>query len=459
MKKTSRRQHTKPTHYAVVGGKALGEGTFGCVLPVNPATMSGTCKIDYNKYKVSKIFVSPDHADEELQQANMLKDVPGIDDYAILPKDHCLFKLKDITNPEAKQNLISDCQRLNPQNLVNDFEEDGENVELAQLFYSEQGTTLSEFWKNQASIDFNLLLTHFINLSKGLKIFEKHEFLHKDIKPGNIIVPNHNPQKAKYIDFGYLTDFTTFSWYFSAHMAKYPYWAPELYYDLPSGRDYVTIRNTAYTKKDIDPTVRVKNAYGRNSFIHKLSDNETNLSIYKRNQNYITNFIVDTVEDRVKELPSPKERVYDPSVHLVRPRPGQLEDLITKDIGKVIYKNASSPFLSKIDMYSLGVTIMDILDIVGHKMNVAEPSGLQLQELQALAKQMMNVNPEVRPSPSQLTRKLTKMLTDLTNTNMMGGKRRPPSKTKAQSTPKTKASSKAKAPAKPCLKKRTKSVY
>lgn len=86
MKKTSRRQHTKPTHYAVVGGKALGEGTFGCVLPVNPAAMSGTCKIDYNKYKVSKIFVSPEHADEELQQANMLKDVPGIDDYAILPK-------------------------------------------------------------------------------------------------------------------------------------------------------------------------------------------------------------------------------------------------------------------------------------------------------------------------------------------------------------------------------------
>lgn len=78
---------------------------------------------------------------------------------------------------------------------------------------------------------------------------------------------------------------------------------------------------------------------------------------------------------------------------------------------------------------------------------------------QALAKQMMNVNPEVRPSPSRLTRRLTKMLTDLTNTNMMGGKRRPPSKTKTQSTPKTKASSKAKVPAKPCLKKRTKSVY
>lgn len=421
---------TTPRRYAVVGGKALGEGTFGCVLPVNDALRSaGRCTdIDYSKYKVSKIFVSPDHAEEELQQSYKLSDIKGIDEFAILPKDICSFTLSQIKDQDAKNALIRDCERLNPINLSNSGS-DGEHEYLAQLFYSEQGTTLSEFWKSQTSIDINLLLGHFLNLSKGLEIFVENELLHKDIKPGNIIVPNDNSQKAKYIDFGYLTDFTEFAWYFDKHEVPYRYWAPELYTNIPSGRDFTSARNTAY--ENLKGDIKDPKEYIRRMF--KIKDSTPSNMI---------NTILDSAETDVNNLPTPP--LMDQRWAFTKIE-GRRDPLMKKDVGKSIYKNAFLPFLSKIDMYSLGLTFQEILAIVVTKI---QPSESRIQTLQALAIEMSSDNPSQRPSASDLTMKLTALMP-----GTMGGKRRPPSKTKAQSTPKTKAntkgSSKAKAPTRP----------
>ncbi len=63
------------------------------------------------------------------------------------------------------------------------------------------GTTLAETIRVNGQLDLDLALDIFIQVAKGLSYAHQQGVLHRDIKPGNIIIPRHQVE-VKIVDFG-----------------------------------------------------------------------------------------------------------------------------------------------------------------------------------------------------------------------------------------------------------------
>ena len=369
--------------YVIVGGESLGEGTYGCVISSALADARGVSKCaNFKKqnFKVAKVFVEFDRAVEEYSEAEKLRHIKDIDKYTILPKGICSFALSELST-EDKNQLLADCERIRDATLE-DYDQFG------QLFYSDRGVTLSSYWRKQSNVDMNVLINHFVHLSKGLNAFANNRFIHYDIKPTNIIVSDTD-STAKFIDFGLSRSFEDFVSKLGPESAKYPYWPPELYYNIPYADDY------RYTRVDYD---REDSA----NAIKKLK------KVFKPETRFPTKLaLIDSLlleaEKAVQELPTPKEKDQRFVSEFLR-RPGAREPLFTKQGAISLLANVYQPMLEKIDVFSLGVTLQNILDIVKQKESVRRDVSKmnQLNRLQEISQVATNPNPFERPHPKQL---------------------------------------------------------
>ena len=383
--------------YAIVGGESLGEGTYGCVISSGVTNTKGSsrcAKLKNHQYKVAKIFIEFDRALEEYRELDKLQHIKDIDKYAILPKDMCAFSFSELS-PEDRRQLEADCPK------IRDAKQHGIQIEdydsFGQLFYAEKGVTLSSYWRNQTNVDVDALINHFVHLSKGIEAFVNNKFIHYDIKPGNIIVTDTD-STAKFIDFGLSMSFEDFANRIGPEMAKYPYWPPEVYYNIPLSSDY------HYHRID----------YGRNDTANAMNRLK---KVFKPESQYfdeeaklIDNVLLEA-EKVVKELPTPKEkdqRLIDPFFR----KPGAKEPLFTKDQSVSILTNIYQPMLERIDVFSLGVTLKNILDIVQQNESVKQDAAKldRLNKLQQIVQLATKSNPFERPHPKQLAADLLKQV-------------------------------------------------
>ena len=369
--------------YVVVGGESLGEGTYGCVISSALADARGISKCaNFKKqnFKVAKVFVEFDRAMEEYREAEKLQHIKDIDRYTILPKGICSFAMKDLST-EDKNQLIADCQNIRNATIEDYYQ-------FGQLFYSDKGVTLSSYWRKQSNVDVNVLINQFVNLSKGINAFVNNRFIHYDIKPTNIIVTDTD-STAKFIDFGLSKSFEDFVSSIGSESAEYPYWPPELYYNIPNTGDYRFIR-IGYDRDDsINAIKKLKKVFKPNT---SLPDEAM----------LIDNVLLEA-EKAVQELPTPKE-VDQRFVPAFLRKPGAKEPLIKTEQSVSILTNVYQPMLEKIDVFSLGVTLQNILDIVQQKESVRRDASKmnQLNKLQEIVQVATNPNPFERPHPKQL---------------------------------------------------------
>lgn len=193
---------------SVIGGKFLGQGTYGCVF--SPPLL---CKDDETRsIGVGKVFgTSEDFIDEETE----LKAISKIDPkgkYTTLPSKSCVVPEYNIT----KEDQFVKCKH---------------NTNYApkynQIIFKDQGVDLSKHCLK--SYKFSNLLDGFINLAKGLIEFEKEQTCHRDIKRPNIIIQKN--ESMKYIDFGLSCKYNDIFTQKSENILiyPYPYFPPEFF--------------------------------------------------------------------------------------------------------------------------------------------------------------------------------------------------------------------------------------
>ena len=179
----------------------VGQGTYGCVYRPPIKCKNG---IKYKKGKVSKLMIDKE-AKKEVKEYDILKNVDPQKLYYTGPPIECkadpVDAIIEITN-RADCNLL----RINPN--IDDY---------SLLIYNDGGFDLDKFFvteidnyvANDRQKQTDLFFLNAYNLLKGVKLFIEKDFIHHDIKPGNIVF-EPSKHRFNFIDFGLSRNYSVF---------------------------------------------------------------------------------------------------------------------------------------------------------------------------------------------------------------------------------------------------------
>lgn len=204
--------------------KVVGEGTYGCVLKP-PLKCDETASLDKQDYvnKISKIMYR-DHAINEEKEYSGINNIEGLDKYAITGPLLCKPLLDNKFNTSVKKCKTSI--------VKNTFKRDKTNLRM--LLLEDGGINIydhiTKVFTLQSLDEKKVFLTSLIKLFDGLLFFQSNEIIHRDIKLANMVY-NVNNGRAKFIDFGLMTNFKRFAKRCSENTERlgisHSYYAPE----------------------------------------------------------------------------------------------------------------------------------------------------------------------------------------------------------------------------------------
>jgi serine/threonine protein kinase len=185
--------------------KVVGEGTFGCVLKppllCDDAGVGVLTKKDYNN-KISKIMHKSDAINEESEYSS-INNIVGLEKYAIVGPHLCKPLMDNRFN-----NSVKNCKTK----LVKATFAKNKN-DLLMLLLEDGGINILDYIIEVYPIETlnakKVFLTSLLGLFDGLLFFQANKIIHRDIKMQNMVY-NVNIGKAKYIDFGQMTNFKNF---------------------------------------------------------------------------------------------------------------------------------------------------------------------------------------------------------------------------------------------------------
>lgn len=192
----------------------IAEGSYGCVF-------SPPLKCLNNKKTTSsqagKIFYSKDSMEEEKELAEKINKIDPNGKWTIPYYGSCFINVKETRQTDN----IDKCNKYSKHIPITE-----------QLIYKNGGIDLNhftnnfEFFKNNVFIDD--LIPLFYNLLKGLKSLNEKQIAHCDIKPPNMLY-DFNEFKLYIIDFGLTTPYNDISSFSNYNMLNhiYPYYPPE----------------------------------------------------------------------------------------------------------------------------------------------------------------------------------------------------------------------------------------
>jgi serine/threonine protein kinase len=184
--------------------KVVGEGTYGCVLkpPILCNETSNLVAQDYAN-KISKIMTRQ-HAINEEAEYSAINNIQGLDKYAITGPLLCKPLLDKNFNASVKK-----CKTLKVKTAFKNAKDD-----LRMLLLEDGGLSIydhiTKVFMLQSLDEKKVFLTSLIKLFDGLLFFQSNEIMHRDIKLANMVY-NVNNGRAKYIDFGLMTNFKRFA--------------------------------------------------------------------------------------------------------------------------------------------------------------------------------------------------------------------------------------------------------
>ena len=163
-----------------VGGKVLGEGSYGCAFKPVPRCADGTRYTHVgNLPAIGKITFQDD---DELKVGQQIMKLPLAANYFALPTKSCKPAMP-VDDPDT-------CE------LLEDYEDDGL---IDMLVMPDGGKSLQYYSKDTATLADNYVRI-FKHLLEGMVIYQDAGYIHNDIHLGNILVDKHNV--ARFIDFG-----------------------------------------------------------------------------------------------------------------------------------------------------------------------------------------------------------------------------------------------------------------
>ena len=183
--------------------KVVGEGTFGCVLkpPLLCDSKSTLTKKDYAN-KISKIMYSK-HAINEEKEYSSINNIDGLEKYAITGPHLCKPLIDKRFN-----NSVKNCKTAFVKKTFDDNKND-----LLMLLLEDGGINIHDYVSKVYPLETlnakKVFLTSLIGLFDGLLFFQSNQIIHRDIKLHNMVY-NVSTGKAKYIDFGQMTNFKKF---------------------------------------------------------------------------------------------------------------------------------------------------------------------------------------------------------------------------------------------------------
>jgi serine/threonine protein kinase len=190
----------------------IGEGTYGCVF--KPVV---SCKVKKNipKDSVGKVFVNYFEYDLEKEIQEKIKIIDPKNNFTVPLYNSCYI------NKFSQHDKVSNCTLIKK----NDY-----NTEYPQLIYKYGGIDLKNLLKNEKGsiIKFMKLFIKFRPILIGIKKMLKYNYIHQDIKPGNILY-NKKSKKLFLIDFGILTNSSHIYTHSNSYalIYNYPYYPPE----------------------------------------------------------------------------------------------------------------------------------------------------------------------------------------------------------------------------------------
>lgn len=441
----------------IQGGELLGEGSYGCVLSTIIDCESGCFEKTDKKYKVAKIFFDTYEAKKEFDETTHLKilfntQLDKLKKYTIIPDKMCTVDKNSLCE-DVKTELSNNC-KFTMKKAEDDYGEPNWDS-LVQLLYFDRGVTLKSFWNEEKDVHnvkepFKLLIKQFIHLFEGLNtVFLKNKLIHYDIKPINIIVDAAKITEPKYIDFGLMRTFDS-SENMIPQTTTYPYWPPETYHQL---NGYDNDKLSKLLKHVVNENF-LKNLDAKSQTvlldIQSIIDNFFDEYLKLQTSSFIQvgkNLQIDKLEQHVaRDVISKKLNAMSHDFHQLKPNvyteedikadktkwnaskfgrlgmknPTPLETTLITDIkqasdlfNKVIFTGID---FGKIDIYSLGVSLFEILEIVSEKSyNVNET---QMNAMKTIAKEAMATKPNERPSAVEIINKL-KELSNTYNSNSL----------------------------------------
>lgn len=230
-RKTNKKTKKNTLNKKMQGGFKIGEGGFGCV--VYPYIPCSKKELPKSKYYISKIIQSNFREyKEELKLLNVIKKIDPNNKYLISYEDTCVLNNNDVKDRKTNDDIL----RVKYNNISNNitdnkftildkkvnknFDDDeyckfDPRLQYFNQIQIEGGKELNTYFKlSKQGLNYKLLKNNcryvFKYLLTGLKLLHKNKFVHRDIKPNNILVKindNKNKLQPRFIDFGLSTNF------------------------------------------------------------------------------------------------------------------------------------------------------------------------------------------------------------------------------------------------------------
>ena len=186
--------------------EVVGEGSFGCV--IKPSLPCSNKNISY-KNKISKVMLSKE-AVKELKEYAMISKIDKQNNFYLGIPTLCHVK-----NTKSSVKAIDKCNQLKKKYLQKKTVKD--NINNFDLLVMDDGginlKMLSTMIENMPYTSENTKKVKKIwiemhRLFRGLTVFQKHNILHHDIKPQNIVF-NMDENRVNFIDFGHMRNIKT----------------------------------------------------------------------------------------------------------------------------------------------------------------------------------------------------------------------------------------------------------
>ena len=380
--KTNKNKLYKTNKYKTLkGGKFLDKGGFGCVIkPALPCTRLNQ-SLNLNNY-VSKIITENiSSIDSEIIISDMLKQIDPDNIFFITIKEYCYItelpnKRTDVIDVKYKNATKKNFNTSSKKNLDKKYCHMDLNSKNINLILEFGGISLSNIMKkNRKDIDnikskiHQLFVTninaYFKHLLIGLEKMHRIKIVNRDIKQKNIMIylePNTiskltnmnlkeknkdslNMMKVRYIDFGlssHITSSLSNDIYNISLSGTYRYLSPELFIC------YILVKYKHKTTQYKIDKIYDKIAYVKNA-LKRIEEKD----------------MLSNLQDIINSLYKKIQYLYDNNL------------LLDKYFG---IKNKYNGYLQKADVYALGITIFDTLQLKQHS-NVDVRSNKLLYDL------------------------------------------------------------------------------
>jgi len=181
----------------MIGGKKIGEGSYGCVYRPPLRCKGQTGRRPDNM--VSKLMLK-EHALEEMIENERINQIDKEFIYHLPPPQECVPEYPTLKD----DNLFRDCGIIQDHRI--DINQKGWDDKLLVLQMVDGGHSLYDFLQRNRRLEAKEVprfLKDFENIIYGLNHMKKHDYLHFDIKPDNLVVKNMDGKyRFNYIDFG-----------------------------------------------------------------------------------------------------------------------------------------------------------------------------------------------------------------------------------------------------------------